>query len=205
MRSHHLVAVPLAAAVAALLVVDTVVVASTGERTVVTDDALGTPVTRALVGVLLAATVLACLAVVLRERALFEGAPRAARLARRPLLVGLAMLAVGGTLLRLLRQALGLADDGPLTAVSDALAGLALLLVFVPLLVVGLTTLRRNVFGLGGQVLAAIGPVVVLTVALAALAPDVASPVIVTGVALVGTSLLGVRAVRPAVRAATPV
>ncbi|MBI4944173.1 MAG: hypothetical protein HY830_25815 [Actinobacteria bacterium] len=196
MKRHHAVAVPLAALVAGLLVVDTVVLAVTGERTVVTDDAKGTRAESIAMGVLLGATLLGCIAVVVRERARFAAAPRVARLARVPLLVGLCLLALGTTVLHPVEVALGL-DDGPFAVVSGLLALASLLLVFVPLLVLGLATLRSNPFGIGARVLAAIGPVIVLTVLLAFVAPGVASPVLVTGLALVGTALLGVRAPQP--------
>lgn len=199
MRTHHAVAVPLAALIAGLLAVDTVVVAVTGERTVVTDDEKGTLVTTLGMAVLLGATVLACCVVVAREKARFDAAGRVARATRRPLLAGLGMLAAGSGLVHPLELVLDV-EDGPVAAVSGLLAGLSLLLVFVPLLVLGLATLRHNPFGLGARVLAALGPVVVLTVLLGIVAPDVASPVLLTGLALVGTSLIGVRAPGAAAR-----
>ena len=119
-------------------------------------------------------------------------AGRVARATRRPLLLGLGMLAAGSGVVHPLELALDV-EDGPVAVVSGLLAGLSLLLVFVPLLVLGLATLRHNPFGVGARVLAALGPVVVLTVLLGVVAPDVASPVLLTGLALVGTSLIGVR------------
>lgn len=193
MRTHHAVAVPLAALIAGLLAVDTVVVAVTGERTVVTDDEQGTLVTTLGMALLLGATVLACCVVVAREKARFDVAGRVARATRRPLLVGLGMLVAGSGLFDLLELVLDV-HNGPVAVVSGLLAGLSLILVFVPLLVLGLATLRHNPFGLGARVLAALGPVAALTVLLGIVAPDVASPVLLTGLALVGTSLIGVRA-----------
>ena len=192
MRTHHAVAVPLTALIAALLVVDTVVLAVTGERTVVTDDEKGGLAATLGMAVLLGAAVLACCVVVAREKARFDVAGRVARATRRPLLLGLGMLAAGSGVVHPLELALDV-EDGPVAVVSGLLAGLSLLLVFVPLLVLGLATLRHNPFGVGARVLAALGPVVVLTVLLGVVAPDVASPVLLTGLALVGTSLIGVR------------
>ena len=192
MRTHHAVAVPLTALIAALLVVDTVVLAVTGERTVVTDDEKGGLAATLGMAVLLGAAVLACCVVVAREKARFDVAGRVARATRRPLLLGLGMLAAGSGVVHPLELALDV-EDGPVAVVSGLLAGLSLLLVFVPLLVLGLATLRHNPFGVGARVLAALGPVVVLTVLLGGVAPAVAAPVLLTGLALVGTSLIGVR------------
>src|SRR5690606_9039790 len=86
-------------------------------------------------------------------------------------------------------------DEGPLYDVSGLLALLALVLTYGSALVLGLAVLRANPLGIGGRVLALIGPVIALIVVVGMVAPAWASPVWATVTAVAGTALLGVKAV----------
>jgi hypothetical protein len=203
MQTHHRIAVSASLLAVAALAVDTVVFVRTGERTVVTDDArLGA--SGRVASALALCLVFGLLAwVVARERSRFAAAPRLTRWSRRPLLVGLVVLAAGFGLLSPALIVAGF-DEGPLYDASGLVAALALATMFVGALGTGLGTLRRNPLGVGGRLLSLIAPVLAATAVLAVLEPRWASPVYTTAVVLVGVSLLGVRAgsAQPATRAA---
>ena len=83
---------------------------------------------------------------------------------------------------------------------SGTLAFAALCATFLAAFVLGLALIGRNPLGVGGRLLAAIGPMVVLTVVLGLVALVVASLVFVTATLLGGLALLGVGAPAPAAR-----
>ncbi|TIC88275.1 hypothetical protein E8D34_04865 [Nocardioides sp. GY 10113] len=192
MSTHHRVALATAVATVVLVVVDLVVSLVTGERTVITDDTQGPAAAGALMSVWLGLTFAALAAVVRGERAAFAAAPRAARWVRRPLLVGLVALAVGLTVVNPVQLLAGI-DSGTFYDASGLVALLCLLAVFVSVLVLGLALLRRNPLGIGGRILALVGPVIGATVLLAVVAPDLASPVFVTATVVLGIATLGLR------------
>ena len=184
MKIHHKVAFPLAAAVFALLVFDTVVCLVTGHWTPVTDDQLGSALTRVAISVLVGATFGALLFVVFRERAAFAAGNRVVRLCRWPLLVGLG--------LRVFMFAVPPSVAAQIPEVVRSLIGsLTLLLTFVTAMVIGLATLRHNPLGLGARILVAVPIVFGLAVLLMAIDSPVGSPAPVTGLAALGISLLG--------------
>lgn len=193
MKKHHIVATILAGINIALLVVDTVVVATTGQRTFITDDAQGSTASALVAGTVLGLTFLAMGWVVLRESARFAGARRVARWTRPALLFGLFFIGGGFLILSPLRTVADL-DEGTLYDVSGTIAFAVLTTTFLAALVLGLALLGRNPLGVGGRILAGIGPVIALTALLAVVAPSVASPILTTMVVLAGVSLLGVRA-----------
>lgn len=193
MQRHHIVALTAAGILSASVVADTMVFAATGERTFVTDDAHGNEVTAIAMSLAIGLTLAALFVVVRNEGARFATARRPARFVRRPMEVALAALAVGFVAVSPLLRMIGL-DSGPLYDVSGLLAVLLLTALFVAALVLGLAVIGRNPIGIGGTVLSLVGPVIALTVALAFVAPDAASPVFTTVVVLLGIALIGVRA-----------
>lgn len=187
MRPRHIIAFTLACAVLVAAVTDSIVLVVTGHRTFLTDSDLATPVQAIGVSVLLCSSYLSQAAVVYAERDRFAAGNRVTRWTRWPLLIGLLALGVVGLIVP------KLVDWGLLPMpVSDALAGAALLLTFGSAVVLGLATLRRNPLGIGARVLAAILPMVAVTVLLALAGSALASPIFATVVSALGVSLLGV-------------
>lgn len=204
MKTHHIVAATFAGINIALLVVDTVVVATTGQRTFITDDTQGSTASALVTGAMLGLTFLAMGWVVLRESDRFADARRVARWTRPVLLFGLFFIGAGFLTWYPLQTVAG-PDEGILYDVSGLVAFAVLTVVFASTLVLGLALLGRNPLGIGGSVLAGIGPVIGLTALLGVVAPTVASPIFTTMLVLAGVSLLGVRAEpapQPARRAA---
>ena len=193
MRKHHVPAVVLAAINIALLLVDIVARTTTGERTFITDDAKGNTMTALFMSVTLGVTLLAMAWVVRCESHRFAAARRPARITRPILMVGLIFLGVGFLTIQPL-QILARIDSGTFYNVSGLVAFGSLVAVFLAALVLGLALLGRNPLGIGGTVLAGIGPAILLTVLLAVTAPVLAGTYYVTLVLLAGVSLLGVGA-----------
>jgi hypothetical protein len=194
MRKHHVAAVSAAAGLTLAVLVDAVVIGVTGQNTFVTDDEAG-PTAAAVAFTIFQALTYASLCWVLTaEAGSFAGANKAARVSRRTLRAGFGLLAFGTLVLNPLLRLLSIAE-GPLYDVSGLLALLALVLTYGSALVLGLAVLRTNPLGIGGRVLALIGPVIALIVVVGMVAPAWASPVWATVTAVVGTALLGVRAV----------
>lgn len=194
MRKHHVLAVALAGLNVAALLVDTAVVAATGQRTFVTDDSRGSDVAVLVSGAVLGITFLAMALVVLREAPLFADARRTARLVRPVLLVGLLLLGGGFLTVHPLQTLSGLSDDALVIQISGVVAFAALAATSLSALVIGLAVIGHNPLGVGGQVLGWLVPVLLVTILLTLVAPKVASPVFGTMVVLVGVSLIGVRA-----------
>lgn len=193
MQKHHWSAVVLAGIGIVLLIVDRVIAVITGEATFITDDSRGSTLTTLAMGVLLGVTFLALGWVVHRESARFATARLPARLARPVLTYGLFVLGIGFLAVTPLQPFLG-GEESPLVQASGLLALLALTAVSLSCLILGLAVIGRNPLGIGGRVLSALGPVIVVTGLLAVVAPDLASPVYCTMVVLAGTALIGVRA-----------
>ena len=194
MRKHHVLAVTLAGINIVALLVDTVIVATTGQRTFITDDSQGSDVAVLAAGVGLAITFLAMGLVVLRESPRFADARRAARLGRPVLVVSLFFLGVGFLTVYPLQTLSDLDEDSIAIQASGLVALSALTATYLAAFVIGLAVIGRNPLGIGGLVLGLMGPVVLLTALLALVAPAVASPVHITMVVLAGVSLIGVRA-----------
>lgn len=192
MRNHHVLAVTLAGINIVALLVDTAIVAATGQRTFITDDSQGNNASVLAAGVALGVTFLAMGLVVRRESPRFAHARAAARIGRPVLMVGLFFLGAGFLTLYPLQTLSGLDEDAAVIQVSGLVAFSALTAVFLAAFVVGLAVLGRNPLGVGGHVLGLIGPVMVLTVLLGLVAPTLASPVYCTMVVLAGVSLIGV-------------
>ncbi|MBX6748651.1 MAG: hypothetical protein IRY85_03105 [Micromonosporaceae bacterium] len=194
MRKHHMVAVSAAAVLTLAVLVDAVVIGVTGQNTFVTDDEAG-PMAAAIAFTIFQALTYASLCwVLVAEAGQFAGANKAARITRRTLLAGFALLTFGTLVLNPLLRLLSI-EEGPLYDVSGLLALLALVLTYGSALVLGLALLRTNPLGIGGRVLALIGPAIALIVVVGMVAPAWASPVWATITAVVGTALLGVKAV----------
>lgn len=193
MQKHHWPAVVLAGIGIVLLIVDRVIAVGTGEATFITDDSRGSMLSTLAMGALLGFTFLALGWVVHRESARFASARRSARLARPVLTYGLFVLGFGFLAVTPLQSLLG-DEESPAAQVSALVALLALTAVSLSCLVVGLAVIGRNPLGIGGRILSALGPAIVVTGLLAAFAPDLASPVYCTMVVLGGTALIGVRA-----------
>lgn len=199
MRKHHAVAVPAAALLTLSVLVDAVVIGVTGANTFVTDDQAGPTAAAVAFTVFQALTYASLCWVLVAEAGRFGSANRVARISRRTLLAGLVLLTIGTLVLSPLQRLLGV-EEGPLYDASGLLALLALVLTYGSALVLGLALLRSNPLGIGGRVLAFIGPVIVLIVVVALVAPAWGSPVWATVTVVAGTALLGVKA-EPAVRA----
>ena len=199
MRKHHALAVPAAALITLSVLVDAVVIGVTGANTFVTDDQAG-PTAAAVVFTIFQALTYASLCwVLIAEAGRFASANKVARICRRTLLAGLVLLTIGTAAINPVVRLLKI-EEGPLYDISGLLALLALLLTYGSALVLGLALLRNNPLGIGGRVLAFIGPVIVLIVVVAMVAPAWGSPVWATVTVVAGTALLGVKA-EPAGRA----
>lgn len=194
MRKHHVLAATLAGINIVALLVDTAIVAATGQRTFITDDSQGSTASVLAVGVALGVTFLAMGLVVMRESARFTNARRAARIARPVLMVGLFFLGGGFLTVYPLQALSGMDEDAVAIQVSGMVAFSALTATFLAALVIGLAVIGRNPLGIGGLILGLMGPVILLTVLLGLVAPTMASPVYGTMVVLAGVSLIGVRA-----------
>ncbi len=178
------------------LIADTVIVVTTGTRTVVTDNtgsALGPPWLGTVTAAALIVTVGLLLLIVRGERHRFAQAPAPARWAYPVLLFGLAALFVGTVVIAPLLRLLGI-EGGPWMTASDAAAALCLAALFGSCLVIGLATLRRNPLGVGARVLALIVPAGLVTLVLGLIDPAWASPMLLTATVLAGVALLGVGA-----------
>lgn len=192
MQKHHWPAVGLAGINIVLLIVDRVIAAVTGEATFITDDGRGSALSTLAMGALLGVTFLALGWVVHREAARFATARRPVRLVRPVQTYSLFLLGIGFLAVTPLQPLLG--DEESLAVqVSGLVALLALTAVFVSCLILGLAVIGRNPLGIGGRILSALGPAMVVTGLLAVIAPDLASPVYCTMVVLGGTALIGVR------------
>lgn len=200
MKTHHRIASYFSAIMAAAIAIDTVVIIATGDRTVVTDDANASTAASVAMSLAIACAFAAGAFVLHRERQLFAGARKSLRVFRRIALVSLVGLAVGMGVLNPIQQIADI-ESGPFYDVSGMVAGLTLLGVLVSGLALGLLSLRRNELGLGGRILSLLIPVIVATVALAALAPDVASPVFMTLTLMLGFGTIGARPGRSTVPA----
>lgn len=194
MRKHHVLAVTLAGINIVALLVDTVIVAATGQHSFITDDSQGSNSSVLAAGVALGVTFLAMGLVVMRESPRFADARRAARIGRPVLMVGLFFLGGGFLTVHPLQTLTGLDEDAAAIQVSGLVAFSALTAVFLAAFVIGLAVIGRNPLGIGGLILGLIGPVILLTVLLGLVAPTMASPVYCTMVVLAGVSLIGVRA-----------
>jgi len=193
MRKHHAVALSAAALLTLAVLVDAVVIGITGQNTFVTDDEAG-PTAAAVPFTIFQGLTYASLCWVLAaEAGRFAGANKVARICRRGLLAGFALLSLGTLVINPVVRLLG-AEEGPLYDASGLLALLALVLTYGSALVLGLSVLRTNPLGIGGRVLALIVPVIALIAVVAMVAPAWASPVWATITAVVGTALLGVKA-----------
>lgn len=194
MKKHHALAATLAGITIAALLVDTAILAVTGQRTFVTDDSQGSNASVLASGVALGVTFLAMGLVIMRESPRFADARRAARIGRPVLVIGLFFLGIGFLTVYPLQTLSGLDEDAAAIQVSGLVAFAALTAVLLAALVIGLAVIGRNPLGIGGLILGLMGPVILGTVLLGLLAPTVASPVYVTMVVLAGVSLIGVRA-----------
>lgn len=193
MKKHHAVALTLAGITTALIAVDTVVRATTGEATFITDDTQGSIAAGIAISVLLGLTFGACAVVVGREAAAFAEVGKFLRGVRNVALASLTIGAAGQIVLHPIELAAGVDPEGPWAAVSGLVAMLGLLGAFLGALILGIASIRRNRFGVGGRVLGLLLPVIALTAALAAVAPSIASPVFYTAVVLLGFATIGLR------------
>jgi hypothetical protein len=193
MHKHHVPAVIAAGVNTAAILADSVVTAVTGEHTFFVDDTQGNTATTLASALVLGATFGLMALVVHREAHRFAEARRVARIARPVLMGGLVFLAAGFFTIYPLQTLIGL-DSGPVYDASGTVAFAALCATFLSAFVLGLALIGRNPLGVGGRLLAAIGPVVLLTVLLGLVAPAVASPVFITATLLGGLALLGVGA-----------
>jgi hypothetical protein len=190
LRTHHIVATALATPLIAGLAVDWVITGVTGHRTFITDDEIGPAAAHVAVNGLLGLAFASLAVVLLREHERFAGLSRIARACWYPLLAGAFGMAAGNLVLYPIQTASGL-DEGLLYNLSGLLALLALALTFLPSLVLGLTQVRENRLGAGGRLLSLAVPALLVTIAVALVADDWASPVLLTVSVLLGLSLLG--------------
>ncbi len=198
MKPYHVTAIIPTAALAVLIAYDAVSRATTGDPTWVTDDALGSDVSAVALSIVLGAAFGAGALVLLAEKALFTGAGPFLRGVRMFSIVALTVTAVGQAVLHPIEKAAGADPESTYAAVSALVGMLCLGVAFVCAFILGLASLRGNRLGLGGRVLAAIGPVLLGTVALAFIAPTLASPVFCTLTVLLGFATVGVGAPRRA-------
>jgi len=197
MTTHHKIALGLTAPWVVLLGYDFVHRAATGDGTWVTDSDLVESRFLAVAGTVALGAMFASLAwVVHREREHFADAPKAARWARRPLLISLVALTIGFCLVSATQVALGV-DSGTFYDISGLVALLAISGLSISALTVGLASVRSMALGYGGRILALVLPAVALGVLAAVLADGPVSPVFGTFVTLMGLATLGLGA-RPA-------
>ncbi|MBK6885337.1 MAG: hypothetical protein IPH03_02015 [Tetrasphaera sp.] len=191
MRTHHKIALGLTVPWVALLGYDFAHRVSEGTGTWVTDsDLVESRVFSVTTTVAIGAMFASLAWVVHAERARFADAPRAARWARRPLLVSLIALTVGFCLVSPTQVALGV-KSGLFYDISGLVAFVAISGLSLSALTVGLASVRSMALGYGGRILALILPAVLLGAAAALYADAPVSPVFGTFVALVGLATLG--------------
>lgn len=203
MERHHQLAIAGSAGLSAIALTDAVTHGLTGSWSVFMEESGHTG---AIIGsyVVHGLAYLALAHVLRREAARFTSTPKAARGARRVLIVAFAVLGVG-----MIAVAPAVLLTGSDAGVFGAVWGLAGLTLLVSLLlasaVLGLAVLRSNPLGAGGRVLGVVIPILLATVALGFLAPDWAHPAYLETVINVGAALVGVGAGRAAVPAHRPV
>lgn len=191
MRTHHKTALALTVPWVALLGYDFAHRISTGNGTWVTDSDLVESKSLSVAGTIAIGAMFASLAwVVHAERARFSVAPKAARWARRPLLVSLVALTIGFCLVSSTQVALGV-KSGLFYDISGLVAFVAISALSLSALTVGLASARSMALGYGGRILAFTLPAVLLGAAAALLADAPLSPVFGTFVALIGLATLG--------------
>lgn len=200
MKSHHRIALYLTGLMAVAIAVDTIVRITTGDATVVTDDTSAGTAASVAMSLAIACAFGAGAVVVHRERSTFADTGKALRAFRMIAFVSLVGLVVGMGVLNPIQQIAGI-ESGPFYDVSGLLAALALLGTAVSAIALGLGSLRRPELGIGGRVLALVIPVVLVTIALGAVAPDVASPVFTTLTMMLGFGTVGAQPQRAAVPA----
>lgn len=197
MKTHHTIALALTAPWVVLLGYDFGHRVATGDGTWVTDSDLIDNTVLSFLGTWAIGIMFASLAwVVHKEREHFAGAPKAARWARRPLLVSLIALTLGFCLVSSTQVALSV-DSGFFYDASGLVAFLAISALSLSALTVGLASARSMALGYGGRILALVLPTVVLGIVTALLADFPASPVFGTFVTLIGLATLGMGAERP--------
>ena len=130
-----------------------------------------------------------------REAARFATANLAARLARRILLIDLTALGVGMIAVQPV-VILAVQPAGAFEAGWGLIGTLLLLTLAIGSIVLGLAVLRNNPLGVGGRVLGALIPAVLLTVVLGFLAPTWGHPGYVETVMNFGMALVGVGAAK---------
>jgi hypothetical protein len=191
MRTHHKTALALTVPWVVLLGYDFAHRVSRGTGTWVTDGDLVESRALSVAGTLAMGAMFASLAwVVHAERARFANAPKAARWARRPLLVSLVALTVGFCLVSSTQVALGV-KSGLFYDISGLVAFIAISGLSLSAMTVGLASVRSMALGYGGRILAFTLPAVLLGAAAALLADGPLSPVFGTFVALIGLATLG--------------
>lgn len=200
MKPHHRFALYLTAIMAVAVVIDTAVRVATGDPTFVTDDANVSTAASVAMSLAIACAFGAGAFVLHRERQTFANAGKALRVFRVIALVSLVGLVVGMGVLDPIQQIAGI-DSGPIYDIGGMIAGLSLLGTAASAIAIGLLCLRRNELGLGGRILALVVPVILATVALGAVASDVASPVFVTLTMMLGFGAIGAHPRRAAVPA----
>lgn len=201
MRKHHIIAAVFGWSTAAAVIVDTVIHGVTGRRTWITDDANASFAGGLASGLWMAATFLSLYAVLRAEGHRFAGTPKAARAARRVLLVCLPLLALGVGVISTVMDAVGI-TSGTAYDASGTLAFVTVVTFSLSALVLSVSIGRRNPLGLGGLVLRLLIPVALATGLLALVAPSGwASPAYCSVVTVVGLTLIGVRVTQDRVAA----
>jgi hypothetical protein len=189
-QPHHRLALAFVLPLLVALAADSVYRGVTGDPTFVTDDAVGPPVLAALVNLTLAGA-LGAIYLSLRAAApSFVLVGKAARGARKVLLISTPALAVGFLLSGVFLIPLGIRSGAVYDAVG-IVATVFLLTSFVAGVLIGLTQLRQNLLGLGGRLLTLIIPAALVTGVLAVVAPVLASPVFMFGTLMVGLATVG--------------
>lgn len=187
---HHIAALIFTVPLIVILAIDWVITGVTGRRTFITDDAVAGPggVSTAI-GITSSLGFAAIAFVLIREAPRFSGLGRLGRVCRWSMIGGTIALAIGQTIIYRVVKALDV--TGFWLTVSDLAAATAIGLTFVPALLLGLLQIRQNRLGIGGRLLMLTVPALLVTIAIALVDQDWASPVLLTMSLLGGLSLVG--------------
>jgi hypothetical protein len=190
LRTHHKVALVAAALTSSIALFDAATAATTGHYSVFADDS-DSLLSQAGSSVVHGACYAALTWVLVREADRFSEYGRAVRITRRVLVVSLAVLGVGFVAVAPALTLAGITVNGPAGTLWGLVASIAFFAMIGTAVVLSVVVWRRNLVGVGGQVLRLLLPVAAGTILLGVLGSPWAHPAYVETTINVGIALIG--------------